>query len=106
MNRKKILDSTGDYHDKLIKSLADQDEAAAYLQAAFDEYQDTGSSEAFLLALKNVAEAKGGLTSLSKKTHLNRQSLYRTLSSKGNPRLQTLGLLFKALGFHISIKPA
>ena len=106
MNRKKISDNTGDYHAHLIKSLTDQNEAAAYLQVAFDEYQNTGNSEAFLLALKNVAEAKGGLTSLSKKTHLNRQSLYRTLSSKGNPRLQTLGLLFKALGFHISIEPA
>jgi len=38
--------------------------------------------------------------------HLNRESLYKTLSSKGNPRFQTMGLLLKGLGFHLVIEPA
>ncbi len=71
---------------------------------ALDEYQDDGDAEAFLLALRNVAEAKGGLGQLSQKTDLNRQNLYRTLSGTGNPRLNTLGTILNGLGFQLSIK--
>ncbi|QTA86232.1 DNA-binding protein [Desulfonema magnum] len=42
------------YQEKLLKSLTDPDEAAAYLNAALDE----GSDEVFLMALENVAEAQ------------------------------------------------
>ena len=52
----------------------------------------------------NVVIAKGGLGELAKQSHLNRQSLYQTLSSKGNPRLMTLGKILKVLGFHLSIE--
>ena len=58
------------------------------------------------MALRNVAQALGGIGELAKKTHLNRQHLYKTLSRKGNPRLETVGLLLKGLGFHLSIEPA
>lgn len=105
-NKHKIDKMTGDYKQWLIQSLRDKEEAALYLQAALEEYQKEGHAEALLLAMRNVAEAQGGLAKLSHKTHLNRESLYRTLSSKGNPRLQTLGLLLKGLGFKLNIQPA
>jgi probable addiction module antidote protein len=105
MNRQRVLEKTGDYHAWLIKSLHDPEEAAIYLQVALDEYQTDGEVEAFLIALRNVTEAQGGVGKLAKRAHLNRQSLYRTLSSKGNPRLDTFGLLLKGLGFHLSIEP-
>ena len=47
----------------------------------------------FAKALGDVARAKG-MTSVSEATGLGRQSLYRALSSEGNPRLETL---FKVL---------
>lgn len=100
----KIEKLTGDYKAWLIESLHDKKAAAAYLQVALDEYQNDGDTEALLLALRHVAQAQGGISQLSRKTHLNRESLYKTLSSKGNPKLQTLGLLFKGLGFHLSVK--
>jgi probable addiction module antidote protein len=62
--------------------------------------------EAFLLALRHVAQAQGGIGKLATKTHLNRESLYKTLSNKGNPKLQTIGILLKGLGFEFSIKEA
>ncbi|MBS0357735.1 MAG: putative addiction module antidote protein [Proteobacteria bacterium] len=96
---------TTSYDEWLINSLRDKKEAAAYLQVALDEYQKDGNTEVLLLAIRHVAEAQGGLGQLSRKTHLNRESLYKTLSSKGNPKLQTLGILFKALGFQLSINP-
>jgi probable addiction module antidote protein len=104
MTKYKVQQNTGDYHEWLIRSLKNKKEAAAYLQVALEEYQEDGAFEAFLLALRHVAEAQGGLGILSKRTHLNRESLYKTLSSKGNPKLQTIGILLKGLGFEFFIK--
>lgn len=104
MTKLKIQKMTGNYEDWLIKSLRSKKEAVAYLQTALDEYQKDNDTECLLLAIRHVAEAQGGLGLLSRKTHLNRESLYKTLSSKGNPKLQTLGVLLKALGFQLSIK--
>lgn len=101
---KKIQKSTGNYEEWLISSLEDKKEAVTYLQVALEEYQKDGDLEAFLLALRHVAEAQGGIGILAKKTHLNRESLYKTLSSKGNPKLRTIGLLLKELGFEFFIK--
>jgi len=42
------------YHDELLKDLTDPQEAAAYLNAALEE----GSAELFLIALRNIAEAR------------------------------------------------
>lgn len=106
MTKHKIRKTTGHYEEWLIHSLEDKKEAAKYLQVALEEYQKDGDLEAFLLALRHVAEAQGGIGKLSKKTRLNRESLYKTLSSKGNPKLQTIGLLLKGLGFEFFIKAA
>src|SRR3990167_1456737 len=104
MTKRKIKQVTGNYEEWLIHSLKNKKEAAIYLQVALEEYQKDGDLEAFLLALRHVAEAQGGVGKLSKKTELNRESLYNTLSHKGNPRLQTIGLLLKGLGFEFFIK--
>jgi len=106
MTKRKIRQVTGDYQEWLINSLKNKKEAAAYLQVALESYQNDDDLEAFLMALRHVAEAQGGIGQLSKKTHLNRESLYKTLSSKGNPKLQTIGVLLKGLGFEFSIKAA
>ncbi|MFI4937464.1 MAG: addiction module antidote protein [Candidatus Berkiellales bacterium] len=105
MSRRKILENTASYQDNLLNSLRDPKEAAAYLQAAFDEYQLDNDFHAFLLAIRNVTKARGGISELAKKSHLNRQSLYKTLSSSGNPKLDTFGAIMKGLGFMITITP-
>lgn len=104
MTRKSQLDSsTSDYHEQLINLLKSKKEAKLYLQVALEEYEEDGNSEAFMLALRNITEAQGGVNTLAKKTSLNRQNLYRTLSSRGNPRFSTLGNIIHALGFRLSI---
>ena len=90
---------TKNYHEELIKSLKDPFEATAYLNAAFEE----GEAKLFLLALRNVTEAYGGIAKLSKKTHLNRESLYKMLSKKGNPALDSLNNVLHALGLKIAV---
>lgn len=75
-----------------------------YLQVAIEEYQEDNDAEALLIALRNIADAQGGMTELARKTHLNRQNLYSILSKKGNPRLDTFGIVLKGLGFKLTIE--
>jgi probable addiction module antidote protein len=103
---KHINDITASYQNWVIDTLKDKEEATVYLQVALDEYQKDGNTKALLLALRNITKAQGGIGKLSLQTQLNRESLYRTLSSKGNPKLQTLGLLLKGLGFRLLVRPA
>ncbi|OGB83200.1 putative addiction module antidote protein [candidate division TM6 bacterium RIFCSPHIGHO2_12_FULL_32_22] len=93
------------YDEFLIDMLKDPHEAEAYLNEAFKECRsgDPESQELLLIALKNVAIAQGGLSELSTKTGLGRESLYKSLSKKGNPKLTTLTTLINAMGFEIKI---
>jgi probable addiction module antidote protein len=94
------------FEDDLRERLADPEYARVFLDVALEEYEQDGDTEAFLLALRDVAEAQGGLTQLAKRTKLNRQNLYKALSSKGNPRLQTVETILHGLGFRLSVEPA
>jgi probable addiction module antidote protein len=91
--------SSKPYQPELIKALRDPREAAEYLNAALED----GDPEAFLLAVRNVAEAQGGIAQLAEKAELNRESLYRMLSERGNPELRSLDALLHALGFRLAI---
>jgi probable addiction module antidote protein len=106
MNEKYVLERTGDYHENLMESLVDKKYAVIYLKVALEEYEIDGDSHAFMLALRHVAEAQGGLGKLAKKAGLDRVHLYRTLSEKGNPELFTLENILRALGFRLSIELA
>lgn len=90
---------TTSYREGLMKDLADPEEAAAYLNAALEE----GSQEVFLMALRDIADAKG-MVRLSKKAHLNRVSLYRMLSGKGNPQLSSLAIILKNIGLRLAVE--
>ena len=87
------------YHPELIKALRDPREAVEYLNAALED----GDPEVFLLALRDVAEAQGGVTEVAEAAKLNRENLYRMLSNRGNPELRSLDALLHALGFRLAI---
>ena len=59
-----------------------------------------------MIALRNVAEAHGGIAAIAEATHLNRQTMYRTLSSEGNPTFATLLTILRAVGMNLSFTPA
>jgi len=59
----------------------------------------------FLLALRNVAEAKGGMAVLAEKANLSRESLYRMLSKRGNPEIKSLFSLLHAMGLRLAVEP-
>lgn len=97
----KNSNKTTSYNDRLFKRLKNAKEAAAYLNAALEDEDP----RVFLVALKDVAEAHGGMTKLAKEAELNRENLYRTLSTRGNPRLDSLVSILEAFNLHISIQP-
>ena len=88
------------YQQDLLKSLKDPREAAAYLNAAIEG----GDRAVFLLALRNVAEAHGGMATLAEKSRLSRESLYRMLSKRGNPEIKSLYSLLQAMGLRLAIE--
>jgi probable addiction module antidote protein len=92
---------TKNYRTELLKQLKDPKEASEYLNACFED-----SEEVFLLGLRDVVEARGSLTSLSQKTELNRENLYRSLSKKGNPKLSSLSSILEAIGIQLQFAPA
>lgn len=70
----------------------------AYLQVAFEE----GDAADIRAALGNVARARG-MTGLSKETGVAREALYKALGKDGNPTLDTLLAVTRALGVKLSV---
>lgn len=94
---------TKKYQDLLIESLKDQKEALGSLNAILEEIMngEEDAPQLLLNAIRNVAQAHGGISELAEKTGLGRESLYKTLSSKGNQKLTTLTNITQALGFEL-----
>lgn len=101
----KIIANTADVDALHIASLQNPDQAQAYLEVALEEFEDDHDMEAFLLALRTLAKAQGGVSALAEKSNVSRQNLYRALSGKGNPRLDTLTAILHGLGFRLSVQP-
>lgn len=103
INMKRVNEITGDYQEWLISHLKNKKAALAHLQLALEEYQQDGDREAFMLSLRHVAMAQGGIAHLAHETHLNRESLYRLLSGKGNPTIETLTSILRVFGMRIKL---
>jgi probable addiction module antidote protein len=90
---------TEKYENNLKADLLDPIEAAEYLNAALED----GSQEVFLMALKDVANAKG-ISEIARETKLNRENLYRILSTQGNPKLKSLNSVLHSVGLKLSVQ--
>lgn len=92
-------------HDVFLGMLDSEKAINAYMEVAMEDFEESGDTEAFIMALRTIAEAKGGINRLAAKTKRTRQSLYKALSPKGNPRLDTTLGIIKALGFNLKLEP-
>jgi probable addiction module antidote protein len=100
MKRKKTNIS---HDDAIVQELRDDPEyAAEYLKAALE---DTDEPRVLLVALRHVAEARG-IARIAKAAGVERESLYRALSPRGNPRLSTLVAVTRALGLTLTVDAA
>lgn len=87
------------WEDFLDERLQDPARAVGYLNACLEDEEP----EVFLLALRDVARARGGLEKLAETASLNPEHVVRILSEAGKPELRTLERLLDALGFRLSI---
>lgn len=85
--------------------MQDQKEVALFLETALEEFQKDGDLKALLLSLRHEVEAQGGIGKVARKTHLNRESLYKMLSAKGEPKFTTISTLLNAVGIKLSVIP-
>ena len=58
-----------------------------------------------MLALRQVAQAQGGVAEIARKAKLTREATYKMLSKTGNPELRSLTAVLKATGLRIAVKP-
>jgi probable addiction module antidote protein len=87
------------YREEFLEALTDRVEAAHYVNAALRD-----SLPSFLMALKDVAQAKQ-LARVAKDAGVQRETLYRSLSDRGNPTLETFSSVLHALGFRFEVVP-
>ena len=90
-----------DYH---IEQLRDPEDAKIYLSVAFEDYEKNEDIDAFLLAIRDVAEAQGGLSQLAERLSFTDERLRKVLSENGNPQLNTMRKILHELGFKFSIE--
>ena len=76
--------------------LTTPEEIAAYLNAVIEEMGD--DPRLLMIALRNVAKARGGISELAREANVDRVSLSRTLSGQRTPRLDTLTKVTGACG--------
>jgi probable addiction module antidote protein len=102
----KKINAAVSHHDREVVELrADRELAVEYMKAAMESLDNPDDRAAGLLALRTVAEAYGGLGAVAAEAGISRETLYRTLSAKGNPTLKTLLAVLKAVGMKLSVEP-
>lgn len=93
------MSASVNHNDWLLEQLKDAEFAAEFLNAASED----DDPKTYLTALRQVVEARGGMASVAEKAHLSRETLYRTLSSRGNPTIKTLNAVLKATGLKFGV---
>ena len=95
----------GDWHEYLMEWLADRKNARSYLEVSLEEYQDDGDAPFFLMGLRNVVEAQGGISVFAKQSGLDPKVLLGQLSGECAPGLDIFISIVTALGGRLAIAP-
>ena len=90
------------HRPNLLQWLKAPRNAEAYIEAVLDD----GDPKGLMQALRNVAEAQGGIAVVAERAGLSHESLYRTLSKSGNPQLSSLTKILGATGLRLSVARA
>lgn len=94
-------------HDDAMVELLRDDAAFAdeYLAASLESLDEPGGREALLITLRQVAQAQG-MDAVAERAGIQRESLYRALSPKGNPTLKTLLAILNGAGLRLAVTRA
>jgi probable addiction module antidote protein len=94
------------HRERLIEELrADPELAAIHLREAFASLGHPEERAVGMLAIRDVAQAYGGLAKIAGEAGISREALYRALSPKGNPTLNTLLAVLGSVGMRLSVEP-
>ena len=102
MNRKPKSPASRSHEEATVESFRKNPAfAAEYLNSILED----GDQEELMLALRRMSQAFGGVQKLAKEAKLNANTLYRTLSPKGNPELKSLRSVLRAMGMQLTVRP-
>jgi HTH-type transcriptional regulator / antitoxin HigA len=76
------------------------EEIDEFLTEIFAEYAQDGDSAALLSALRVIARVKG-ISNMAEEIGMTRQGLQKALSDKGNPRLDNINAIMRAMGYQL-----
>lgn len=76
------------------------EEIDAFLSEAFADYAEDGDSATLLSALRIIARVKG-ISTMAEEVGMTRQGLQKALSAKGNPRLDNINAIMRAMGYQL-----
>ncbi|MFH1086287.1 MAG: addiction module antidote protein [Chloroflexota bacterium] len=81
--------------------LETEEDMAAYLDAALED----GDTALVVAALGDIARAKG-MSQIAREAGVGRESLYKALSTTGNPEFATVLKVVRALGLRLHAEAA
>ncbi|ELU7788569.1 addiction module antidote protein [Salmonella enterica] len=90
-------------HDEAMAEVFRRD--PGYAVELLNSILEDGDQGELLIALRQMADAFGGVRSVAKSAELNPSQLYRTLSGKGNPEVRSLTAILRAMGLRLAIQP-
>ncbi|KQX87873.1 MAG: addiction module antidote protein [Bacteroidetes bacterium] len=93
----------GKSHDEAMAELYRNDPALA-LEVINNILADGDQAE-LMTVLRQLAQTVGGVQAVAEQAHLNPTQLYRTLSPKGNPALNSLTAILKTMGLRLAVQP-
>ncbi|MCA9963833.1 MAG: putative addiction module antidote protein [Anaerolineales bacterium] len=76
------------------------EEIDAFMTEAFADYAQDGDSATLLAALRIIARVKG-VTTVANEIGMTRQGVQKALSTKGNPRLDSINAIMRAMGYQL-----
>lgn len=89
-------------HDESMAELFRDD--PAFAAEHLTQLLRDGEQGDVLVALRQIALAKGGVRSIAEQTELNATQLYRMLSPVGNPALRSLTSVLDSLGLCLAVQ--
>ncbi len=89
-------------HDDAMADLFHDDPALAV--ELLNSILENGDQGEFMIALRQMAKAFGGVPMVAKQAQLNPTQLYRTLSPDGNPAFSSLSAILTAMGLRLAVQ--
>ena len=89
-------------HDDAMAELYRKDPAFAL--EMINGILEDGDQAELLVVLRQMTEAFGGVQAVAERAQLNPTQLYRTLSAEGNPALNSLLAILKAMGLRLAVQ--